>query len=451
MTTGIVRRAAFGGSSIALLFAPVAPAAAGQTSTTSDARVVGKVVTADGSPAPGVSMSIVKTDTGIFPGPSRTVDRFTAGADGGYSGVLPGAYIVGRETDADWIVNASRPARRGQVAGATSSFELEVSTAVQEAPDLPVWEATPAVSVDGYLVDVSVPGAPPSGTTPSVVLGPLSKPGTAGEFDLRAFEPGEGTGRAGTQLTAGASAARDVTVRHREGRTIYHQSMRTPTVALDEPSLVPFSRGAPCKVTATDGRVTATQPCTATDGDLSSTVRVAGQAPAGAPSAGQTTTTTPQVASVTVELSVASEVESIFVRQCDRSCVVELSGDGSSWARPRAVEADGSLRSAVLIARFKPMAGARFVRVGRPGGSLSLSEISAWPERPPGSPPRSVPQAIGASDREPAGDLPDGEVVAGSPTPASDRPRPSGLLWFAATLVVAVGAGLLAVRARVQE
>jgi len=38
---------------------------------------------------------------------------------------------------------------------------------------------------------------------------------------------------------------------------------------------------------------------------------------------------------VTAELSIANEVESIFERQCDRSCVVELTGDGSSWTKPR--------------------------------------------------------------------------------------------------------------------
>ena len=446
MTTGIVRRAAFGGSSIALFFAPVATVTAGQTSTTRDARVVGKVVTADGSPAPGVSMDIVKTDTGAFPGPSRTVDRLTTRADGTYSGTLPGAYIAGTETDADWIITASRPARSGQSAGATSSFELEVNTAVQEAPDLPLWDSAPVLSVDGYRVGVSVPDAPPRGTTPRVVLGQVSKPGTAGEFDLRAFEPGRGDGRATTRLTAGGTSGADVTVRHREGRTIYHQSISTPTVAVNEPSLVPFSRGAPCKVVATDGRVTAAQPCPATDGDLSFTVRPPGQTPATAPgrtpSAGETTTTAPQVASVTVEFPAAGEVESVFVRACDRSCVVEVSGDGTTWAKARSVESDTSFSGSLLVARFRPVAGARFVRVSRPGGSVNLAEISAWPARPPGSPttaetPASQPTVQAVADE-----------VAAAPVVPPGPPRPVGPLWLAALLLVAAAAGQVAVGVR---
>ena len=446
MTTGIVRRAAFGGSSIALLFAPVAPATAGQTSTTRDARVVGKVVSADGAPEPGVSMNIVKTDTGVFPGPSRTIDRLTTGRDGTYSGVLPGAYIEGRETDADWIVTASRPARGAQAAGPSSSFELEVNTPVQEAPDLPLWDSTPLVSIDGYRVGVSVPAGPPRGTNPQVVLGQLSEPGTAGAFDLRAFEPGKGDGRASTGLTAGGSAAADITVRHIHGRTIYHQRLRTPTVAVNEPSLVPFSRGAPCKVTATDGRVTAVQPCPATDGDLSSSLRPPGQPTTNGPArttSGETTTTVAQVASVTVELAAPGEVESVFLRQCDRSCVVEVSRDGSTWAKPRSVESGNSYQGAVLIARFQPVTGARLVRVSRPGGALTVAEISAWPARPPGSPARSVPEPSTDPIPQPTATILADEVAAAPVAPTSGAARAVGPVWLAAFLVVAVGAGLV--------
>jgi hypothetical protein len=136
------------------------PATARQVSTTSDARLVGRVVTADGAPAPDVAMKIVKTDTGVFPGPSRTIATMKTRADGSYSGSLPGAYVAGTETDADWIITASRPARRGEAEVASSSFELEVNTAVQEAPDLPLWDSTPTVTVDGYRVHVSVAAHP---------------------------------------------------------------------------------------------------------------------------------------------------------------------------------------------------------------------------------------------------------------------------------------------------
>lgn len=439
MSTGILLQRVSLASSLVLLVAPSPiPASARQVSTTSDARVVGRVVTADGAPAPGVPMRIVKTDTGVFPGPSRTIASLRTGGDGRYSGSLPGAYIVGTETDADWIITASRPAGRGETEGATSSFELEVNTAVQEAPDLPLWESTPAVTIDGYRVHVSVPGGPPAGVDPHVVLGPTTANGRSGEFDLRSFEPG-GDGGRGAMTAAGVAHA-DITVGHREGRTIYHQRIRTPTVAVKEPPLVPPSRGAPCGMVLTDGSVIAADGCAATDGDFSATVRPAGSTTTTGPAS---TTPSPGVASVTVELARATDVESVFVRRCDRTCTVEVSANGSSWVKPRSVEAGSSHEGTVLIARFEPVTGARSVRVSRPGGSLSLSEISAWPARPPGSPAPPTTLASTAAEAEAAPATPAPAEIA-----ASRTARPIGPPLLATFLLGGVGAALAATTAR---
>ena len=238
-----------------------------------------------------MALKIVKTDTGVFPGPSRTIAQMTTRADGSYTGSLPGAHIAGTETDADWIITASRPAGRGEVERASSSFELEVNTAVHGAPGLPLWESTPAVGIDGYRVHVPVPGASPAGMDPQVVVG--------------------------------------------------------------------------------------------------------------------------------------------------RAAV-----NASSWVKPSSVATGSPQEDGMLIARFEPVNGARFVRVSRPGGSLAPSEISAWPARPPGSPvpattsPRPSPRP-GLRRRSPP-------LKVAAPAPR----RPVGPPLLAAFLRGGVAAALAATRAR---
>ena len=151
---------------VLLLSTAAAPVGTKQVSAAAvNARVVGTVVDPDGSPVAGVDMTIVVTDTGFhfFSPPSSTVADTTTGDDGGYAGTLPDAYVAGTETDADWIVTASRRPRPGETAGPESSFEFEVNTAVQEAPALPYWDETPAVSIDGYQATVEEPGSSPPG------------------------------------------------------------------------------------------------------------------------------------------------------------------------------------------------------------------------------------------------------------------------------------------------
>lgn len=392
-----------------------------------EAQVTGRVVAADGKPAAGVKVRVVQTDTGIgFPlldptGPTRVITETTAGADGGYSSPLPGAYVPGRETDTDWVVSASKPAGGGQASGPTSSFEFEVNTAAQQAPDLPLWESTPTVSVDGYRASIVVPGAAPGGKAPYVFLGSERVKGTSAAFDVRALEPASGAASK-TPIVAAGRAYADVRVAHREGRTIYHQTITSATVGPALPDLIPPSRGSPCKITLADGRVTDAQPCSATDGNHTVAVWETPARPAG-----NTTTTLARVTSVTVGFSTAIDVESVFVRDCPRECVVEVSADGSAWVGPRTMEvvqlAGGDT---MAVARFAPIPGARSVRVSHPGGALSLTEVSAWPARPPGSPP-APPSAA--------------PPISGVAIPLGAKQRPVGLLVAAAVLVGAVGAG----------
>ena len=168
MASAPVRRQAVGAFGLVfLLSTAAAPSVGRQTAPApADAEVVGRVVDPDGSPVAGLDVGIVETDTGVHifsSPPSYTVDSTTTGLDGGYAGLLPGAYVAGTETDADWIVTASRRPGPGQAAGAESSFEFEVNTAVQEAPPLPFWDVSPTVSIEGYEATVDLPGTAPPG------------------------------------------------------------------------------------------------------------------------------------------------------------------------------------------------------------------------------------------------------------------------------------------------
>lgn len=229
---------AFGAVIVTLtLSIPVGPAAASRapgpglligSGSAGPAQVVGVVVGLDGAPAAGVPITIVETDTGTDAvRPTRTVATMNSGPDGGYMGELASAYIPGTETDADWIVRASRPAGPGEAAGAISSFEFEVNTAIQEAPDLPLWDSTTVVSVDGYRVEVSVPDVRPSGaSSPMVFFNWASKPGTAAVFDLRAAEPDRLFFGSERLVTGGSSSATSPSGTPRDARSTTRASAR---------------------------------------------------------------------------------------------------------------------------------------------------------------------------------------------------------------------------------
>jgi hypothetical protein len=342
-----------------------------------DARVVGRVVREDGSPAAAVQVKVVRTSTGVtFFADKDVVDGPTTDAAGGYDGKLPDSYVPGSETDTDWVVTASVPPSRGETEGPSSSFEFEVNTAVQEAPPLPLWETRPVVTLDGWYANVSVPRGPPAETFLTelsigrTAAGQLTERATTAAFDLRLLEPDSVTAGPGAVAVQATSHA-DVTVPHREGRTIYHRRIRTARTALtDTSALVPPSRGSPCTVVLTDGRVPEERPCRATDGRFDSVV------------GDEVTTTSVGVASVTVDLTDPVDAESVVVRRCDAKCVVEVSADGSAWTGAHDVRRADTSYSNVVVASFEPTAPTRFVRVSAPGGSLLASEISVWPAAP---------------------------------------------------------------------
>ena len=402
--------------------APIPAPARQQPVGRQDATVEGVVVHADESPAEGVSVSVVGYDNAGFAGIVTTLfslglacfaDRvvclgesteggaMTTGADGRYHGTLPDSYVAGKETDTDWVVTVGLPASGDQAVGPRSTFEFEVNILVQAAPPLPVWEATPSVSVDGWQATASVDSDLPAGTTrPVMTVGGISTQGTEGSIDLRLLESEEANAE---PLLAYATAYADVRVPHANGRTIYHQAVSTGAVALPALDLVPPSRGAPCTLVATAGTPPpeAGDGCTVTDGNRSNYV------PAG-------------VASLTVALPSSVDVSAVFLAGAPDGSTIEISGDGTSWSSLADVNRrpDGGLSSSgVLVASPDVPTSARFVRVGRAEGLGGLNEVSVWsgpdaarPTPPPttGTTPGATPAAGGAAASPETEDTDDG-------------------------------------------
>jgi hypothetical protein len=350
-----------------------APDGAAAPSTTvpaaADASLVGRVLGQDGKPVADLSISVVRTDTGSSIGKAllgaftlglsclaeatscggaKVVDSAVTGADGRYELTLPDAYVAGYETDDDWIVSIGRPAAGAEVGGPSSSYELEVSAAVQEAPDLVLWDAAPSITAEHGQLSVAVPDLRiPDGDATALRFvtadgAPLWE--VRGVVDELVLED--------APVTLAASGRADVAVHHSGGRTIYHQRVRSGAVAY-RGDLVPPSRGASCAVVGA-----AVVGCPFTDGDL------------------VTGTSLGEAASVTLDLQLTRDIGQVIVRgPTVAGVVVDGSLDGRTW-KPLAVGPLGGAEG--VVARSSESLVARYVRVSHAAGSR-INEISAWP------------------------------------------------------------------------
>jgi len=414
----VILRAAVAVSVVLLMATPPAKA----QDPAADAHVVGVVVGGDGQPAGrvpvdvdydvdnpfGLAFGVVTLGFGCLVPDLCTTGRnevgdLTTDTRGRYDGLLPGSYVAGTETDTDWHVTAGRPPRGSQLAGPTSTFEFEVNIAVQEAPPLPLWEAEPAVQVEGWHATASVAGPPAGLAQPSITVATASGlgrtlAGLTTTVDLRSLELG-GSNRS-TPVFTSATALADVRVPHANGRTIYHQAASTPTMPVTDVELVPPSRGAPCSIARTDGSTEELGTCGVTDG-TGGGILYDPRVPDGG--------TAVPPASITVAAVGAIELADVFVYGCDAGCVVEASGDGTTWGRLTNDLASSELAPSFptdryLVASFRPPLPARFVRVTRADG-VSVSEISAWPAVPPEPlPPAVSPPGADAGDDVAASD-----------------------------------------------
>jgi hypothetical protein len=358
-----------------------------------DATLTGRVVGLTGAPLSGLPVTVVehRPQAGLDAAltafftlgiacvatgdacdtSAKVVDSATTGADGRFELTLPDAYLPGYETDEDWVVQVGRAPADGEMTGPSSSFELEVNTRVQESPDLVLWDASPTVTTRGDLWQVQVPaltgGAPLRDLATRLVddRGNVLWTVHGTSVDPRVIE--DRTVRVVTSGTA------DVTVRHADGRTIYHQSVAAPTMAVTGGGTPP-SRGAGC--TQTGGGLVG---CLYTDGDLAAQVDL------------------PPKEAVTVDLGAPTEVGLVVVRgvigSMDPDAEVQVSTDGTTWTDLEERPLDGA-------DGWSAAAGGGPVRYVCVTGPRSLAEITAWP-------PTAAERAAASAD------APDSDAGAG--------------------------------------
>jgi hypothetical protein len=354
------------------------------TAPRQDATLEGRVLAPDGRPLSGVSISVVRTNTGFKLGrvieavvtfglscvaspddcPFRNeevVDTAVTDADGHYALTLPHAYLPGYETDDDWVASVGRAPTTAEAAGPSSAYELEVNAEVQAAPDLALWDADPTVSTAGDQLVVRLPrlqGAAAAGTTVRFATPTGATVWTVhGTVDPRVLEDGV--------LRVVASGHDDVTVHHVPGRTIYHQRLNTAAVPY-QGTAVPLSRNKSCTLEQTPSLG-----CPLTDGDL-------------------VTPTTHKAGTVaTLDLGDRHRLGLLVVRASDRpdGLRLEASDDGASWRSlpiGPLVGDDGVVATKEVSARYLRLTST---------DEGSVSEISAWP-------PREAPKGA-ASNRSP--------------------------------------------------
>ena len=337
-----------------------------------DATLTGTVVGPDGKPLGGVPVTVIKTDTGLVSGSAltavftfglacvasptscdgngRQVDATTTAADGTYSLTLPKAYLAGYETDEDWVVQAGLSPSGDQLTGPSSSFELEVNTAVQASPPLPVWADAPTVRVAGAYLEVQLAFLVGSASLPPG-LDLVTDAGATlwrvqGNVDLRLLED--------VPVRAIATGRVDRAVQHSEGRTIYHQVVASPAVPY-RGSAVPTSRNRPC--TQTVGGLVG---CPFTDGDLITPSEIGADV------------------ATTIDLGTSTSIGLVVVRGTEGGSdvpTVEVSEDGEQW---QALDVRALTGADGWSAGRSSGSGERFLRVTAGDDPIEASEISVW-------------------------------------------------------------------------
>jgi hypothetical protein len=248
--------------------------------------------------------------------------------DGRYSIVLPSAHYVGEESNTDFFLRVTLPPRPGQRSGAAAEYELEVIDAIQDAPDLRLWDPGLTITPSGGRARADWTPFPTSNAEVGVVAShpvdaTFGRPGAV--FDLYLVED--------LEITLRLTANVDV----RKSRTTYHQRHLAPIVPF-KGSFVPLSRGKPCTPA----------PCGLTDGDLATNAA---------------TPTAP-----VVDLGTAVPVWLVVAHGC-AGCAVSVSTDNVAFHPLGTADRNGRVRAPLP----EP---ARFVRVD--GAPQQLNEVSAW-------------------------------------------------------------------------
>ena len=315
---------------VVLLAATLAACESSKLDRAAAVVVSGRVLAADGAPAGGAPVALVREPsigeifTGLLVVPltfglaclgeapaasvcrGRTVERTVTAADGTYR-----LNLTGGETQTafgntvDFTLSTA-------VSGATVTADFKIQTENLVLPDLQAWQ--PAVSVAAGRIgwDPPAPGSyqvvVEDGAGQLVWTFDSTRPSVS--FDPRVLED-----------TAGKLAVAAITSAGAEGTSV---SIRRQSARVDYRSAAgpPLSRGRPCTAGAPAAPVT---PCPFTDGNF---VNVLSR-PATTTS---TSTTSPSAAvpeSTTLDLGRSADVSLIVVRGC--ACQVERSTDGQTW------------------------------------------------------------------------------------------------------------------------
>jgi hypothetical protein len=378
---------------VLLLATTLAACESSKLDRAADVVVSGRVLTAEGAPAGGAPVALVREPsigeifTGLLVVPltfglaclgeppaaglcrGRTVERTVTGADGTYR-----LNLTGRQTQTafgntvDFTLSTA-------VFGATVTADFKIQTENLVLPDLQAWQ--PAVTVGAGRIgwDPPAPGSyqvvVEDGSAQLVWSFDSTRPSVS--FDPRLLEDTAGK-LAVSALTSAGAEGTSVNIRRQSARVDYRSTAGAP-----------LSRGRPCTAGAPAAPVT---PCPLTDGNF------VNELPRPAPTT-STSTTSPSAAvpeSTTIDLGRSAEVSFIVVRGC--ACQVERSTDGQTWTAVGRTTG----YTVVIPSRTGP---ARFIRLTGP--LTDLHEVSVW-EGPapaastpaPTAPPPGAPPAVAA-------------------------------------------------------
>lgn len=375
-----------------VLLAAVAAGACGTPSEVDpDATVEirGQVVHQDGSPVGGADTVLVKeigvdeflsgattvmTTWGFACVAHADVDpcgeyahRATTDGGGAFRFALRGADVQsGFGTASTMTATAAAPGDDGERAGAATSLSFLVQREALELPILHLWEPDIAIEqADGQLtVDwPTLPeGYPADASYEAVFVDARGRPvwalSDAGStIDVRVLEDVRG-GVAVQATTETSVDDLDADIAFRSGQH-----------PVEGPGAPP-SRGASCS--ATDGdRVQVVAPCPLTDGDLATLADVdIDDCPEG-----RTPCPAPADSSVVIDLGSERDLSLLVLRGDEDDVVVDVSGDGRTWAQLLSVEMTGTS----VAVGLPPGTTARAVRLRGDSGDIGqFAEISLW-------------------------------------------------------------------------
>ncbi|MGH2784896.1 MAG: hypothetical protein ACRDJ1_06525 [Actinomycetota bacterium] len=294
------------------------------------------------------------------------------GSDGRFAYRLTGRDTQGFAGQASTMVLSSGSGpRANEVVGPITTYRFQVQT---EALNIPVRLWAPQLEGRTGSFGARVTWTPvPAAVLPGLnagsvehaiefrrgreVVWTLDRARTGFAFDARLLEDTQGT-------AAVLGTLEDQRVADDRGRRI-DVVLRSGARAYDSPGGAPPSRGRPCALAESSGRLVYQSICGLTDGELADDFQ---------PSAcsGASGCVEPPHNAAIVDLGARRPLSLIVVRGCGDRCTVDTSRDAKTWRTA------GAASSEDAAFRLAPLVQARYVRVTSPTSIDRLREVSAW-------------------------------------------------------------------------